>query len=495
MRGQATTAAGAAAEAAGVGHDGRPQVLGRSSQGAGAVGQVPAAPADWVILAEPRDKENLDRPLPVLRVVFPVVVIALVVAVVVAIAGSLASRRIAEQQAVHDVTETANLIADSAVAPVLTNSMLTDPAEARRVLDPVIRRAKRTASLVRVKIWRPDGTVLYSDEPRLIGARFPLEESARSSLVDKRAEAGISDLDRRENRFERGDGKLLEVYRPIWTPSGQPLLFETYFRYDTVSERTQQLWRGFAGVMISSLAALVLLLAPVGWLLAARSRRARAQREQLMRRALDASAEERRRIAATLHDGVVQQLVAASLSVAGQEARASSAGDGDLAGQLRSVAETIRGGVAGLRSLLVDIYPASLHSAGLANALADLTKGAAGRGPEVKLDLDAVAAECAPQLQQEVIFRIAQEALRNALQHAGAQHVTLRLAPQGGEATRLDVHDDGHGFEPAGARADGHFGLSLMADAARHGGGWLGLRTSPGSGTLVRYEAAEGAAQ
>jgi hypothetical protein len=81
MRSQATTtaatAAGAAAEAAGVGHDGRPQVLGRSSQGAGAAGQVPAAPADWVILAEPRDKVNLDRPLPVLRVVFPVVVVAL----------------------------------------------------------------------------------------------------------------------------------------------------------------------------------------------------------------------------------------------------------------------------------------------------------------------------------------------------------------------------------------------------------------------------------
>jgi two-component system NarL family sensor kinase len=485
-----TTVAEAEAEAAGAGHDGRPQVLGVSSQGAGAAGQDPAAPAGWFVLTEPRDKENADRPLPLLRVVFPVVLVALVVAVVVAIAGSLASRRIAEQQAVHDVTETANLIADSAVAPVLTNSMLTDPAEARRVLDPVVHRAKRTASLVRVKLWRPDGTILYSDEQRLIGARFPLEESARSSLVDKRAEAGISDLDRPENRFERGDGKLLEVYRPIWTPSGQPLLFETYFRFDTVSERTQQLWRGFAGVMISSLAALVLLLAPVGWLLASRSRRARAQREQLMRRALDASADERRRIAATMHDGVVQQLVAASLSVAGQEARANSAGDHDLAGQLQSVAETIRGGVAGLRSLLVDIYPASLHSSGLANALADLAKGAAGRGPGVQLDLEAAAAECMPQEQQEVIFRIAQEALRNALRHAGAEHVTLQLKSQGRGATRLDVHDDGHGFEPAGTRADGHLGLSLMADAARHGGGWLGLRSSPGSGTLVRYEAA-----
>lgn len=479
---------------AGVGHDGRRPVLRASPQDAGAAGQVPVAPADWVVLAEPRDQTKADRPLPVLRVVAPVVVVALVVAVVVAIAGSLASRRIAEQQAVHDVTETANVIAETAVAPVLTDAMLTNPAQARRVLDPVVRRAKGTASLVRVKLWRPDGTVLYSDDPRLIGAVFPLEASTRSSLVGNRAEADISDLSRPENRDERGQGKLLEVYRPVWTPSGQPLLFETYFRYDTVSERSQQLWRGFVGVMLSSLAALVLLLIPVGWLLATRSRRARAQREQLMRRALDASADERRRIAATLHDGVVQQLVAASLSVAGQEARVAAAGDSDLAGQLRSVAGTIRGGVAGLRSLLVDIYPASLHTAGLANALADLSKGAAGRGPQVDLDLDQAAADSVPPQQQEVIFRIAQEALRNAVRHAGAERVTLRLVSAGEDAIRLDVEDDGHGFEAGGARDDGHFGLSLMADAARHGGGWLGVRSSPGSGTVVRYEAAAGVA-
>ena len=469
------------------------RVLGRPSQGSGPSDWddwLPAAPVNWVVLSEPREKEGTDRPLPVLRVVLPVAVIAVVVAVVVAVAGSLASSRIAEQQAVHDVAEMANVIADSAVAPVLTDSMLTNQAQARQLLDPVVHRAKQTTGLVRVKLWRPDGTVLYSDEPRLIGATFPLDDAARSSLADNRAEAGISDLNRPENRFERGDGKLLEVYRPIWTPGGQPLLLETYFRYDTVSQRSAQLWRGFAGVMLSSLAALVLLLVPVAWLAAVRQRRARAQREQLMRRALDASADERRRIAATLHDGVVQQLLAASLSVAGQEARARSAGDHGLADQLQSVAGTIRGGVAGLRSLLVDIYPASLHSAGLASALTDLTKGAAGHGPEVDLELDAEAADSAPEEQQEVIFRIAQEAVRNAVRHAGAEHVTVRLLAWEKDVIRLDVEDDGRGFEAASVQPDGHFGLSLMADAAMHGRGWLGLRSSPGSGTLIRYDGA-----
>lgn len=91
-----------------------------------------------------------------------------------------------------------------------------------------------------------------------------------------------------------------------------------------------------------------------------------------MSRALAASDEERRRIAATLHDGVVQQLVAASFMAAGQAQHAVSDGDNARADSLRSVAATVRDSVAGLRSLLVDIYPPSLRDAGLASALDDL---------------------------------------------------------------------------------------------------------------------------
>jgi two-component system NarL family sensor kinase len=79
-----------------------------------------------------------------------------------------------------------------------------------------------------------------------------------------RGHADVSDLRLPENRFERSHGKLLEVYRPVGTPDGQPLLFETYFKYYVVSQRGHQLWRAFAGVMLSCLVALVILLAEVG---------------------------------------------------------------------------------------------------------------------------------------------------------------------------------------------------------------------------------------
>ena len=55
-------------------------------------------------------------------------------------------------------------------------------------------------------------------------------------LVAPTTHAEVSDLTRPENRYETGGGKLLEVYRPVWTPSGQPLLFETYMPYDSVTD-------------------------------------------------------------------------------------------------------------------------------------------------------------------------------------------------------------------------------------------------------------------
>ncbi len=172
-----------------------------------------------------------------------------------------------------------------------------------------------------------------------------------------------------------------------------------------------------------------------------------------MSRALAASDEERRRIAATLHDGVVQQLVAASFMAAGQAQHAASNGDPGRAESLRSVAATVRDSVAGLRSLLVDIYPPSLRDSGLASALHDLVRGASGHGAAVVADIGAQAAAAVPEPQREVMFRIAQEALRNAVRHAEAEDIPLRLAPDDPGGVLLEVHDDGRAFDGATAQA------------------------------------------
>jgi signal transduction histidine kinase len=446
----------------------------------------------WAVLVTPDAGRAADEPPSMRRMVGPLALAGLVLAIIVAVGGGLVSQRVAGQQAVHAVAELTDDLAVSVVQPALTDAMPADPAQARRVLDPLVRNwVNGSGSMVRVKIWTLAGKILYSDEPRLIGQQFTLDSDARSALLHPHTHAGISDLRLPENRYERGDGKLLEVYRPVWTPNGQPLLFETYFKYDTVSQRSTELWRGFAGVMLSILLALMLPLAGLGWLLALRARQARARQDELTRRALDASDDERRRIAATLHDGVVQQLVGASFIVAGQAQEAAAGGDPRQAADLESAAATVRDGVAGLRSLLVDIYPPSLRAAGLASALRDLARTTSAGGGVLRpagADIDDAMADAAAERDQEAMFRIAQEALRNAARHAGASRITLRLAGAEDGRARLEVADDGRGFD-AIPQAEGHFGLRLMADAARHGGGSLAIRTAPGAGTVVRYDA------
>lgn len=431
-----------------------------------------------------------DRPVRVRRVVLPVAAAALVIAGAVALAGTLVSRHLAEQQAVHEVAQLTDVLAEAVVQPALTDAMPEDPAAARSVLDPLVRSRLLSTGVVRVKVWTPSGMVLYSDEPRLVGEQFGLEDEARAAFSRPQLRAGVSDLRRPENRFERSQGSLLEVYRPVWTPSGQPLLFETYFRYDTVTGRSHELWRGFAGVMVSALAALLVLLVPLVWVLQVRSRRARAQHELLLYHASEASADERRRIAATLHDGVVQQLAAASFIASGQAEQAASAGDAQRASGLRTVAATVRDSIAGLRSLLVDIYPPSLQSSGLAVALRDLARVVTSGGISLADEIDDAVADALPPPAQEAAFRVAQEALRNVARHAGATHVTLRLVARDDQVALLEVDDDGHGFDPAVAATRGHFGLTLMADAARAAGAGLVFEAPPTGGTRLRMEIA-----
>ena len=454
--------------------------------------QPSAAPArpDWVVLTSRRSgNRTADRPVRTRRVVLQVAVAGLAGVLVVAAAGLIISRRLAERQAVHDAAQTTDILAESVVQPALTDVMASSSAAALAGLDVLVRSRVLTATVVRLKLWTPGGTVLYSDEPRLIGRTFALENEAKTALTAPRSEADVSDLHRPENAFERSQGKLLEVYRPVWTPNGTPLLLETYFKYSSVTQRSTDMWRAFVGIMISAMALVVILVLPLVWTLFERTRRAQRLREQAMARALDASRDERQRIAASLHDGVVQQLVAASFTTAGAAEHAARAGDVHQAERLHDAAATVRGSITGVRSLLVDIYPPSLRDAGLDAALHDLVSVTGARVPDVslRLDVDAEAANGLDPEAQEAVFRVAQEALRNAADHARATHIGV-LISRLGQGCQLEVSDDGVGFVVTPAGREGHFGLRLMTDVAASVGASLAVRSTPGAGTVVRME-------
>jgi signal transduction histidine kinase len=448
-----------------------------------------SADLSWTTVVEPGPRASAagDVPVSMRRVVVAVAAAALVVLAAVAFAGSVIARHIAERQGVHDAAVMTDLLATSAVQPRLTDDLLTDPVAAQRAFESIAHDVV-VDPVTRIKLWRADGRVLWSDDASLIGRRFTLDEDARHALVDGKVVAAVSDLGRPENVDERDAGKLLEVYRPVWTPSGEPLLFEAYYRYDAVSARSSQLWHGFSGVLLSSLLAMLLLLTPLVWSLVNRTRRAQAQRAALLQRAADVSLIERRRIAGALHDGLVQELAAASYVVAAQAEHAERRGDAAATRALRDTATSVRSGIGGLRALLVDLYPPNLRSAGLSAALRDVSTALSARGVHVTVDVDDDAVARLDEEQQEAAFRVGQEAMRNAERHARATSVRLRLVLLSG-VVRLEVTDDGVGMDERGpAGRPDSFGRRLMADQAERVGATLAVRTGPGAGTTVRLD-------
>ncbi len=435
-------------------------------------------------MEEPRARV-LVKPISVGRLVARFAIAGLVALVFVAAFTAYASRRVGTEQAIAEAKRVAFVSSTGIVTPLLGDDVLTMDRTALDRIDAAVRSSVLRGSLVRVKIWSEDGTILYSDEPRLIGERFELGDDERAIFTSNEQGAEVSDLAKPENRFET-DSKLLEVYLRTETPSGTPLLFEAYFRYRGVTEVGRHLWAQFAPITIGALVILELVQIPLAWSMARRLQASQQERERLLRHALDASDAERRRIASDLHDGVVQELTGVSLSLAAQ-GRSESIGRQ----QVLDASSAIRTSIKSLRSLLVEIYPPNLQEEGLQSAIGDLLSGLTGRGFDTRLEADLGEAVVDPETAG-LIYRAAQESLRNVVSHSGATQVRvdLRIVANSNQqsSVQLRVDDDGRGFsaETLDERAaDGHVGLLALAGLVADLGGVVTVRSAPGEGTRV----------
>jgi signal transduction histidine kinase len=411
---------------------------------------------------------------------------ALVAVAVLAVIAALILRDASEDEAIDQAEQLTEVLARSAIEPALQPGLVTGDGEARARVDRIVRGQVLSEDIVRVKIWTEDGRIVYSDEPRLIGSRYPLGPAELAALRTGNSDAGLSDLSEPENRFDRGHGELLEVYLPIYA-DGEPLLFETYQRFSSVAASGSQLLDRFAPALIGAAIAIVLLLVPLAWSLARRLQREHADREALLRRALDAQDLERRRIAGDLHDGILQDLSGAAFSMSAAAERLPASDDGTRS-MIESAAAACRGAVRTLRSMLVEIYPPRLRESGLETAVEDLLAPLQERGMQTDLQTDPIPD--LPDTSEALLFRVAQEALRNVGAHSGAQRVDVRIEATG-EAFALSVEDDGVGFSPEEAmarRREGHMGLRLLRDLAADSGGTIEVRSATGQGTTVRVE-------
>jgi PAS domain S-box-containing protein len=209
---------------------------------------------------------------------------------------------------------------------------------------------------------------------------------------------------------------------------------------------------------------------------------ANRQRTRLLADLVKAQEAERARIASDIHDDSIQVMAAAALrlEMLGHDLMETEHEDG-----VNEVAEKVRLAVDRLRRLIFDLSPRGLESGSLGSAIEGyLIEVAAQTGFRFSL-VDRLPGELSAEVKA-ILYRIAQEAIRNVQKHARARNVDVALSERDG-ACVLRIADDGVGFSDGVGETGrpGHLGLASMQERARFAGGSLQIETAPGGGCAI----------
>lgn len=207
---------------------------------------------------------------------------------------------------------------------------------------------------------------------------------------------------------------------------------------------------------------------------------ATAERDRLEREVLEAGAKEQRRIGADLHDGLGQQLTAIEIMCAGL--KADVAKTPALAKQVDQIGRMLRESIAQVRTLSRGLVPVKDAPDALWASLVELVQQTNSLGrAECRFECPAVVLlDDAPAAAQ--LYRIAQEAVNNAIKHSGAKVITVTLARTGG-ALELTIADNGRGL---GRTRQPGLGLQVMRHRASVAGAELSMESAPRKGTVIR---------
>lgn len=404
---------------------------------------------------------------------------------------------------------------DSVVSPhlqsLVNNGDLRE--EDRAALDRLLTRTPLGRHIVAFKTWAPDGRILYSTTPALTGRRFEVKPALAAAFAGQ-VRSQIADLTDPENEIERQQwSRLIETYAPVRAANTGSILAVTEF-YQTTEDLAQEVkaarLRSWLMVSASTLIMFVLLALLVrrasNTITTQQSELSEkvtqltallAQNERLHERVRRAAARttalnERflHRVAADLHDGPGQAL---ALALMRMEALADvcSACPAPVAKE-RSVGEDFRTVHAALQAALLDLRAISggLHLPEIEQlSLAETARRAMRdyqrkSGRAVPLAVDGVPDE-APLPVKITLYRLLQESLANGYRHGGAAGQRIRMAKHDGQLV-VEIADDGKGFDPSTAAAEGHLGLAGMRERVEILGGAFDIDSAAGKGTMIR---------
>ncbi len=341
-------------------------------------------------------------------------------------------------------------------------------------LQTEINRSLLGREVVRVKIWDHSGTILFSDEDRLVGNTYEMSADLvaafNGDLIYEEP-----DLTRPENLYEQGFGELREFYVPVHGGiQGIEIVFEVYELadklVDTVTDIRNAVW------MALGIGALLLLaaLAAAGVANARAERRRQERSQRLISQLIEIREDERKRIVGALHDDIGQPLYRILYGL--QATRGMVDRDSEVEQELSNLDGLVREVDATLRSELTALREEPGVEIDLELALAELVEVMENK-TNLEIDFTSDVDTELPLPHRATLFRSAREALTNVDRHAHADHVTVRLV-EGNDSTMLEVIDDG-----AGSMGVPGLGLTTTKDRLEAIGGGVAIDDAIGGGT------------
>jgi PAS domain S-box-containing protein len=216
-------------------------------------------------------------------------------------------------------------------------------------------------------------------------------------------------------------------------------------------------------------------------------RQADAERRRLLHRVYEAQEGQDRRLAADLHDGHVQSLAAIGFKLEQARLRLGASGSTEVDELLWQVTKDLSAEVTSLRRTIGRLRPLVLVEDGLEAALREEAKSACNRAALASCEVVSELEGRLDPVVETALFRVAQQALANVVDHAGATHALVAIeCRQNGVVLR--VSDDGCGFDPDHVQVISdiaHFGLIAMRERVEALGGRFRVTTEPGGGTMV----------
>jgi two-component system NarL family sensor kinase len=344
-------------------------------------------------------------------------------------------------------------------------------------LDAAVRIHILGGETVRVKVWSPDGTVVYSDLRELVGQKFELSEHAEIAFAGGMG-TQISDLSDPAHELDRSRGELIEFYIPVLDESGAVgAVVEVEQDVAGLNAALDRIARNVWLSIGIGLAVLGVFMTALGIARAREVNRRRRQVEDLLQSSYRMQEEERRRIVGALHDDIGQPMYRVLYGLEGSRTRLAD--DDPVAEELDHLQDVVRSMDDILRRELRILQVELASDTGIDSALADLANVTRR---ETDLDVTfTVNIVGQPSQEQNIeIYRAAREALTNVRKHARADRVTMAVY-EDQDHILLDVVDNG-----IGSAADPALGLSMTRQRFETLGGNIDVSAPSNGGTLFR---------